>query len=138
MGEEIERILGADPPLHKEAWHRIKGWYRDSVNRMPPPAQVTLDWIMAERLDIYCHVPSPGGNIPVSVETFQVEESVPTEDKIEWLVKRLINHRSGGPSGIRVGHLKGWLAESRKEEAAAEKATVSEGRVTVIRGPGGY
>ena len=26
-GAEVEVLLGADPPLHREEWHRIKGWY---------------------------------------------------------------------------------------------------------------
>ena len=43
-----------------------------------------------------------------------MEDLVPTEDKIEWLMKRLCNHRSGGPSGMRSEHLKRWLAAMRK------------------------
>ena len=79
---------------------------------------------MSERVDLYRYVPPLGANIPISVEPFLVENSVPTEDKIEWEVKRLKNHRSGGPSGMRVEHLKGWLAASRnkeKEEASTEQ-----------------
>ena len=34
-------------------------------------------------------------------------------------------------------HLKGWLAETRKEEAAVTKAAAEEGTVSVIVGPGG-
>ena len=25
--KEAKRLLGTDPPLHWEAWHRMKGWY---------------------------------------------------------------------------------------------------------------
>ena len=35
-GAEIERLLGVDPPLHKEVWQRMKGWYRYEVNCVPP------------------------------------------------------------------------------------------------------
>ena len=59
-----------------------KGWYRSAVDCAPPPARVTLEWITAERMDLYHHVPPPGENIPVSVEPFQVEYSVPTKDEI--------------------------------------------------------
>ena len=36
-GKEIERLLGVDPPLHREAWYRMKGWYKAAVDRAPPP-----------------------------------------------------------------------------------------------------
>ena len=38
---------------------------------------------------------------------------------------------------MRAEHLKGWLAEVRKEEGAAEKSKVAKGSVAAIRGPGG-
>ena len=37
-GEEVEALVGADPPLIQEAWHRIQGWYKAAVDRAPPPA----------------------------------------------------------------------------------------------------
>ena len=58
------------------------------------------------------------------VSTFPLEESIPTEVEIEWAVKRLRNNRSGGASGMRAEHLKGWSVAARnkeKEQAAAEK-----------------
>ena len=42
-GAEVEALVGADPPLIQEAWHRIQGWYKDAVNRAPPPAQAMLE-----------------------------------------------------------------------------------------------
>ena len=42
-------------------------------------------------------------------------DSVSTEDEIDWAVKKILNHRSGGPSGIRSKHLKGWLAAAERE-----------------------
>ena len=72
VGEEIERLLREDSPLHKETWHRMKGWYKASFDRAPPPAPVIIKRIMVERVDLYFHVPPPGKNIPVSVELFQV------------------------------------------------------------------
>ena len=77
-------------------------------------------------MGLYRHIPPPGENIPVSVETFQVKELVPTEEKIEWAVKRFRNNRSGPPSGMRAKHLTGWLAEARKEETEAEEAKSAE------------
>ena len=66
-----------------------------------------------------------------------MEDPVPIEDEIEWVVMQLRNHRPGGPSEMRAEHLKGWLAEARKEEAAAAKAKVAEGVVVEIGGPWG-
>ena len=113
-GAEVEVLLGSDPPLHWEACHWIKGWYRAAVNRAPPLAWVTLERITAERVELYSYIPPLGANIPISVEPFLVDNSVPTEDKIEWAVRRLRSHCSGGPLGMQAQHLKGWLAASRK------------------------
>ena len=96
---EVETLLGSDPPLHREAWHWIKGRYKAAVDCAPPPAWVTLDRITAERVELYSYVPPPGTTIPISVQPFRVEDSVPTEDEIEWVVTRLHNHRSRG--GVR-------------------------------------
>ena len=35
-GAEVEALLGADPPLIQESWHRIQGCYKASVDRAPP------------------------------------------------------------------------------------------------------
>ena len=72
-------------------------------------------------MELYSYVPPPGTNIPISVEPFLVDYSVPTEGEIEWVVKRLRNHRSELPSGMQAEHLKRWLAEARK--AAKDKTT---------------
>ena len=52
-GEEVETLLGADPPNPREAWRRLKGWYKAAVDRAQPPARATLDRITAERVDLY-------------------------------------------------------------------------------------
>ena len=44
---------------------------------------VNLKQITAERVDMYRQVLPPGENIPVSVEPFQVEDSVSMDEKIE-------------------------------------------------------
>ena len=75
--------MGSDPPLHQESWHRIKGWYKASVNHALPPNRVTLKWITAERVKLYSYVPPLGTNIPISVQPFPVDNLVPTEDNIE-------------------------------------------------------
>ena len=95
-GEEVETLLGSDPPNPKEAWRRLKGWYKYVVNRAPPPDRATLERITAERVKLYSYVPSPGENIPVTVKPVELDDLVPTEDKIEEAVKKLRRNRSGG------------------------------------------
>ena len=120
-GGEVETLLGADPPNPKEAWRRLKGWYKAAVNRVPPPARAMLERITAEQVDLYNYVPSPGENIPVTIKSGEVNDLVPTEDEIEEAVKKMRRNRSGGPSGMRSEHLKGWLAASKRGNLAAEK-----------------
>ena len=134
-GEEVKMLLGLDPSLHQEAWHQMKGCYRAAIDRLLPPTRVTLKRITAERVDLYSYVPPPGENISVSVEPFPVDYLVPTEEKIEWAVKLIYNHRSGGTSGMRAEHIKGWLAETRKkyrEGSAAEQKAATEGTTEVL------
>ena len=63
-GQDVETLLGEDLPNPKEAWRRLKGWYKAAVNRAPPPAQATLERITAEQVDLYSYVPSLGGKHP--------------------------------------------------------------------------
>ena len=77
-GQDVETLLGEDPPNPKEAWRRIKGWYKAAVNRAPPPAQAMLERITAERVDLYSYVSSLGENTPVIVAPAEVDDSVPT------------------------------------------------------------
>ena len=37
-GTDVEALLGGDPPNAKEAWRRLKGWYKAAVKRALPPA----------------------------------------------------------------------------------------------------
>ena len=71
--------------------------------------------------------------IPVSINPFQVEYLVPTEDKIEWAVRRIQNNRQR-PLGVRANHFQEWLVEARKEEEEAAK--VMEGAEAAIGVPG--
>ena len=121
VGKAVEDLLGEDPSIAKEAWRRMKGWYQAAAKRGPPPTRATLERITAEQTELYSQVPSPGGNIPVTVEPAEIDDSVPTEDEIAAAVKKLRRNRSGGPSRIRAEHLKGWLAAVKRGGVAEEK-----------------
>ena len=75
----------------------------------------------ADRVELYSHVPPPGDNIPVTVTPADIDDSVPTEDKISEAVKQLRRNRAVGPSGIHAEHLKGWLAAAKRGHMADEK-----------------
>ena len=60
-----------------------------------------------------------------------MEDSVLTEEDIEWEVWRLRTNGYGGPSWIRSEHLWGWLREARKAEVAAEAAAETAGETDV-------
>ena len=92
----------------------MKGCYWAAVDCAPLPAQITLERITEERVDLYRYMPPPGDNTPISVDPFPVYDLVPTEYEIEWVVAQLQKHRSGGGSGMREEHQKGWLEEARK------------------------
>ena len=34
-GAAVEELMKADPPLTQEAWHRLQGWYKATVDRPP-------------------------------------------------------------------------------------------------------
>ena len=59
-GTDVETLLGGYPPNAKEAWQRMKGWYKAAVNRALPPARATLERITAERVELYSYVPPLG------------------------------------------------------------------------------
>ena len=122
-GKDVDALLGGDTPNAKEAWRRMKGWYKAAVNRAPPPARAMLERITAEQVELYRQVPSPGDNILVTVNPSEIDDLVPTEDEIAEAVKKLKN-RSGGPSRIREEHLKGWLAAAKRGELAEDKGEV--------------
>ena len=100
-GQDLETLLGEDPPNPKESWRRLKGWYKAAFNRSPTPARATLKRITAERVDLYSYVPAPGENIPVTVTPAEVDDSVPMEDEIKDAVKKLRRNRLGGRRGCK-------------------------------------
>ena len=73
-GAEVETLIGSDPPFHREYWHRLKGWYWAAVNLAPPPAQVKLKQITAERVDLYRYVPPLG-----EISPFPLNHSSPLQ-----------------------------------------------------------
>ena len=64
--EDMEALLGADPPMPREAWQQLKCWYKAAVDRAPPPTRATLEQITAERVYLYSYEPSTGTGLTVA------------------------------------------------------------------------
>ena len=118
--------MTGDPPFPHEAWRRMRGWYREAADHAPLISWVTLERITAKCEELYRAIPAPGETIPISVPPSPIDDSVPIEEEIEWAVRRLQGHRSGGPSRMRAEHLQEWLREHRAEESAKAKAKEAE------------
>ena len=101
-GEDVGQIFTRDPPIPCKAWRRMRGWYRAAVDHALPPAQITLERITAERVEIYRVVSPPGENIPTSVEPNHIDDYVPTEEEVKWAVRRLRGEILGGPYRMRA------------------------------------
>ena len=85
-GGKIEDLLTSDPPLHKEAWRQMKGWYKIMAVRASNPARLTIKRIIAERVALHHHIPPIGEKLPIYVDPLPLDDSVPIEDNIEWAV----------------------------------------------------
>ena len=59
--------------------------------------------------------PPPWENIPTSVMTAHIDDSITTEEEFVWEVQRLWGQKSGGPSWMRTQHLWEWLQEHQAE-----------------------
>ena len=107
----MERLMTRDPPLPCEAWRRMQGWYIAAVDYAPPPARITLERITAEREELYRYLPPPplGENIPTYVQPSQIDDSVTTDEEVEWVVRRLQGNGLGGPYQMRANQLREWL-----------------------------
>ena len=58
-----------------------------------------------------------------------IDDYVPTEEEVGWMVRRLWGIRLGGPSGMCAEHLREWIQNHWVQEAAAEveeKEVISE------------
>ena len=69
----IEYLLTSEPTLVKEAWTRMKGWYKDATGRTSSTARIIIGRITEERSTLYQKVPSHSNNIPVMMVPFEVD-----------------------------------------------------------------
>ena len=79
------------------------------MDHVLPPARITLELITEERVELYCAITSLRDKIFTSMTPAHVDDSVPIEEEVEWAVRRLWMHRSGGLSQMCTKHLQEWL-----------------------------
>ena len=119
--ETIEDHLGSGNL--KEAWRALKGWYAQASDRLPKPCYDSMVKQTAERVKLYEKVPPPGDPIPINVDPFDLDDSVPDDVAIREVVRGMKNGRAGGSGGITAEHIKLWLAGMVEEEKeGTEKA----------------
>ena len=123
---DIESLLTSNPSLTKEAWYRMKWWYNSAADCVPTPSQLTIKWITAEPVELYHHLQPSGENISVFIAPFQIYDSVPTEEEIEWSVRQISSNRSGVLSSMRSDKLRKRLLETCKEVSVAAVEAMEE------------
>jgi hypothetical protein len=97
--------------------HHPQAWNQHHGDRPPKPTRQDLDTLTTEFTDLYTREdPSPpGGPIPVHVQPYPIDDTIPDEAEIERMVRRLKNHKAAGPTQIRAEDLKDFLAAARRD-----------------------
>ena len=70
-------------------------------------------------MELYCAVTPPGDDIPTSIPTSIIEDSIPTEEEVKWSVQRLWGKWSGGPFQMRAKNLREWLQDNQEQESGS-------------------
>ena len=87
----------------------MRGWYKDASYHPPPLARVTISTMTTERFELYQNIPYQVQTIPMGVQPFPVDDSIPEEKDIAWTVRRLFRNCLSGSSVMRGEHLCQWL-----------------------------
>ena len=75
-----------------------------------------MDRIAMDREELYRCTPHEGIRVLILVMLAEVEDGVPEEAEMRQAVHGLKGGIEGGPSGIQVKYLKGWLQEASREK----------------------
>ena len=100
----------------QEAFHHLKGWYRDTSETEARPCKQMMERQTEERVELYRKRVSPRAPIPINITPVNILDSTPSDVKIRAAVKKSTNGRAGGASKMRAKHLKTWLAGMEREE----------------------
>ena len=80
-------------------------------DRPQKPSRQDLDTVTHNFRALYTReTPSPPGEtLPAMVAPFDIDNSVPDNQEIQSVVKRLQLHKSPGPTGLTSNELRDWL-----------------------------
>ena len=83
----------------------------------PPPACVNIARITEERVDLYWRSPTPPRrSIPVELDPFPIDDSVPEDEEVSGAVRQLLLNRAGGPYGMKSEYIWDWLRADTQED----------------------
>jgi hypothetical protein len=103
VATDIEAHLAAGDL--KEAWRCLKGWYTAASDRLPKPCHASMDKQTAEIVELYRKVPPPGDPIPINVEPFDLDDSIPEDAAIREVVAGLKMAELGEVAGYEQNTL---------------------------------
>jgi hypothetical protein len=100
----------------QEAFCHLKGWYQATTETQAKPCYQTMERQTLEQVNLYAQRESPGNPLSINVTPVEINDDVPSDDKLREVVSKLTNGQAAGASGMRVEHIKGWLHNVRWEE----------------------
>ena len=89
----------------------MRVWYKDAVDRPPPPSILAPAKMTSEREDLYRNFRPPVELIPLRKPPFHllVDDSIPEDEDIDWAVRRLRLNCFDVPSIMLAKHIHQWL-----------------------------
>jgi hypothetical protein len=113
VAEEIESYLTANSP--KEAFHKLQNWYKERSGRPPKPTLGDAEATRKEYEKLFGAEHPPGEDIPIHISpTPHVNDDPPSEKEIIEALKRIRLGKAPGATGIRIEHLRKWMAGATK------------------------
>ena len=114
----LDSLLASYPPLIGEAWIQMRGCYKATVDRPPPPSRVAIATMAVERVELYWHVTPQVEPILEGELNSLLYGAIPEDEEITWAVRRILLNRLGGFSGMRSEHLRQWLIAAMRDDSS--------------------
>jgi hypothetical protein len=69
-----------------------------------------------ERVELYAACTPPGSPLPIQIDPALINDAAPMEAELRMVVGELQNGQAAGTMGMKAEHIKGWLADIKREE----------------------
>jgi hypothetical protein len=93
----------------------LQAWYKHARGRASCPSKTDLQKLHTEYSKLLVNKSSTGEPIPIMINPYSIDDSIPMDTEIGKAVGRL--HTSPGPTGIQAEDLKKWRNEVWREES---------------------